>query len=76
MPTETTDTRPERELLAGVHTGCLDTLSDTTEDSIRELCELVKTAGGEVVAEVVQNKADLESGTYMGEGKLLEVYIK
>ncbi len=73
MPTETTDTRPERVLLAGVHRGCLDTLSDTTEDSIKELSELVQTAGGEVVAEVVQNKSDLESGTYMGEGKLLEI---
>ncbi|MBQ7793471.1 MAG: GTPase HflX, partial [Clostridia bacterium] len=38
-----------------------------------ELAELVKTAGGEVVAEVVQNKSELESGTYMGEGKLEEI---
>ncbi len=71
MPTE--ESKRERVLLAGVHTGRVDTLNDTTDESIAELAELVKTAGGEVVCEVVQNKADIESGTYMGEGKLLEI---
>ena len=63
----------ERVLLAGVHTGRADALADTTEESMLELAELAKTAGGEVVASVVQNKPDLESATYMGEGKLLEI---
>ena len=65
--------KQERVLLAGVHTGCRDVLSDTTEETMAELAELVKTAGGEVVAQVVQNKSDLEAGTYMGEGKLEEI---
>ncbi len=73
MPIDTENKKKERVLLAGVHTGRADSLYDTTDESVAELAELVKTAGGEVVCEVVQNKSDLESGTYMGEGKLLEI---
>ncbi|MDD6214054.1 MAG: GTPase HflX [Firmicutes bacterium] len=65
--------RKERVLLAGVHTGCRDALTDTTDESIAELSELAKTAEAEVIAVVVQNKADIESATYMGEGKLEEI---
>ncbi len=70
---ENNEIKKERVILAGVHQGKLDRLSDTTEESMRELDELVKTAGGEVVLEVVQNKSDIESATYMGEGKLEEI---
>lgn len=63
----------EKIILAGVHRGLRDALSDTTEQSIAELVELVKTAGGEVVGEMIQNKPDLETATYMGEGKLEEL---
>ena len=63
----------ERVILAGVHTGRTDAINDTTEESIEELAELVNTAGGEVICSVVQNKSDLEAGTYMGEGKLEEL---
>ncbi len=65
--------KKERVILAGVHTGARDVLSDTTDESIDELEELVKTAGGEVVCTVIQNKADLEAATYMGIGKLEEL---
>ena len=65
--------RKERVLLAGVHTGCRDALTDTTDESIAELSELAKTAEAEVIAVVVQNKAEIESATYMGEGKLEEI---
>lgn len=40
---------------------------------MHELGELVKTAGGVVAGEMVQNKADIETATYMGEGKLEEL---
>lgn len=40
---------------------------------MHELGELVKTAGGVVAGEMVQNKADIETSTYMGEGKLEEL---
>jgi len=65
--------KKERVILAGVHTGRLDYLEDTTEESMYELEGLAKTAGAEVVGVIVQNKAQLESGTYMGEGKLMEL---
>lgn len=67
------ENKVEKVILAGVHTGCKDILSDTTEDSIAELKELVKTAGGEVVETIIQNKADIETGTYLGSGKLEEL---
>ncbi|MBQ7975944.1 MAG: GTPase HflX [Clostridia bacterium] len=63
----------EKIILAGVHTGCADFLSDTTDESIEELEELVKTAGGEVVGILIQNKAEIETGTYLGSGKLEEL---
>ncbi|MBQ7751827.1 MAG: GTPase HflX [Clostridia bacterium] len=65
--------KKERVLLAGVHTGCRDVLFDTTEETILELSELAKTAGADVVAEVIQNKSEIEAATYMGEGKLEEI---
>lgn len=73
MEIKSNEEKVERVLLAGVHTGSRDVLSDTTEESMEELSELAKTAGAEVVCQVVQNKSDLEAATYMGEGKLLEI---
>ena len=69
----TNEEKKEKVLLLGVHTGRADYLNDTTEESMKELAELAKTAGAEVVGEVVQNKSDIENATYMGEGKLLEI---
>ena len=60
---EYNEQKQERVILAGVHRGMRDALWDTTEESIHELGELVKTAGGIVVGEMIQNKADLESAT-------------
>ena len=65
--------KKERFILAGVHTGRADKINDTTDESLDELDELVKTAGGEVIGQLIQNKSDLESATYMGEGKLQEL---
>lgn len=70
---ENNEEKRERVILAGVHRGTRDTLWDTTEESIKELGELVKTAGGIVAGEMIQNKPELESATYMGEGKLEEL---
>ena len=63
----------ERVIIAGLHTGKSDYLSDTTDESMAELSELVDTAGGTVVGEMVQNRPYPESGTYFGEGKLNEL---
>ncbi len=65
----------EKVIIAGLHTGSRDFLNDTTEESMAELAELVDTAGGEVVGEMVQNRPQPESGTYFGEGKLEELKV-
>lgn len=64
-----------RAILCGVHTGSNDILNDTTPDSIRELEELAKTAGAEVVATLIQNKDKPENKAYLGEGKLEELRL-
>ena len=46
---------------------------DDVEASLDELEELIKTAGAEVVGRLVQNREKLESGTYLGTGKLEEL---
>ena len=63
----------ERVILAGVHTGSLDVLSDTTEESIAELEELANTAGAEVVGVLIQNRPSPDNAAYLGEGKLEEL---
>lgn len=65
----------ERVILCGVHTGKLNTLEDTTEESMEELRELTYTAKAEVVGEIVQNKDHPETSTYFGEGKMEELRI-
>lgn len=70
---ESLNEKTERVILAGVHTGRADAINDTTDESIAELEELVKTAGGEAVCSVIQNKPELEAATYMGIGKLEEL---
>ncbi len=47
--------------------------NDDTADSLLELEELVKTAGGRVVGTVVQNRERIHPGTYVGKGKLEEI---
>ena len=46
----------ERAILAGVHTGSIDELADTTDSSIAELESLADTAGACVVGVLVQNR--------------------
>ncbi len=63
----------ERVVLVGVHTGALNPLEDTTEESMEELALLVETAGAEVVGEFVQNRPAIDNGTFVGDGKLEEI---
>ena len=65
----------EKVIIAGLHTGSRDYINDTTDESMRELAELVDTAGGEVVGEMVQNRPIPEGATYLGEGKLMELKL-
>lgn len=63
----------ERAVLAGVHTGSADTLSDTTEETLAELARLADTAEAEVAGTMIQNKSAIEKATYIGEGKMEEL---
>lgn len=47
--------------------------SDDTEESVKELKELVKTAGAETVGTVIQNRENIHPGTYLGKGKIQEL---
>ena len=59
----------ERVILVGV---CVSD-GDDTEVSLRELAELVKTAGAETVETVIQNREAVHPGTYVGKGKIEEI---
>ena len=59
----------ERVLLVGVQVS----EDDDTKESIRELQELVKTAGAVTVGIVIQNRESAHPGTYIGKGKMEEV---
>lgn len=63
----------ERAILCGVHTGAIDVLSDTTEETIADLERLADTAGAETVGYMIQNKSQIEKATYIGEGKIEEL---
>ncbi|WP_099470030.1 GTPase HflX [Konateibacter massiliensis] len=58
----------EKVILIGV---CLNDEDDTRE-SLEELADLVKTAGAEAIATVVQNREAIHAGTYIGKGKIEE----
>lgn len=70
-----TEKEIEKVILCGVHTGRLNTLEDTTDESMAELRELAYTAHAEIVCEMIQNKEHPETATYFGEGKMEELRI-
>lgn len=72
---ETYDTTPRipQAVLVGVHRDLPDSLNDCTDASMEELELLAQTAGAEVVAHFVQNRATPENATYIGEGKCEEI---
>ena len=59
----------ERVILVGV---CVSD-NDDTEVSLKELAELVKTAGAETVEVMIQNRESVHPGTYVGKGKIEEI---
>ncbi len=56
-----------------VITVCVDTGEYNAEQSMDELSELVETAGGEVVARVIQKRPAFDPGTCIGSGRLAEL---
>lgn len=61
----------ERMILVGVATSD----GDDTAESLDELEELIKTAGAETIAKVIQNRESVHPGTYIGKGKIEEVRL-
>lgn len=59
----------ERVILVGV---CVSD-GDDTEVSLKELAELVRTAGAETVEVIIQNREAVHPGTYVGKGKIEEI---
>lgn len=60
--------KPQRAILAAVDCGEWD-----AEVSIDELEELARSAGAEVVAKVIQQRAEYDRATVIGRGKLEEI---
>ncbi len=58
----------EKALLIAVDTGDYD-----SEISMQELSELAKTAGADVLGEMVQKRDSIEAATYVGRGRLDEI---
>lgn len=46
---------------------------DDTRQSLEELADLVKTAGANAIATVIQNRETIHPGTYIGKGKMEEI---
>lgn len=59
----------ERVILVGVQTA----EHDDTEESLRELGELARTAHAVTLGTVIQNRESVHPGTYIGKGKIEEV---
>lgn len=63
----------EKAVLAGLSANSMKEDERSTEISMEELAALVETAGGEVAAYVLQNKATPEARTFIGAGKVQEM---
>ncbi|MDE7210073.1 MAG: GTPase HflX [Lachnospiraceae bacterium] len=59
----------ERVVLVGVQTS----QNDDTEESLRELEELARTAHAQTLGTIIQNRESVHPGTYIGKGKIEEV---
>ncbi len=62
---------PERAYLIGVQLP--GTTSKALDEQMRELAELTRTAGGEVVATDVQRRDEVEPALFVGRGKVEEI---
>ena len=67
MSTYETKEIVEKVVLLGVDAG------DDTKESMKELAELVDTAGATVLDSIIQSRERMHPGTYIGKGKIEEV---
>src|SRR3954447_20800965 len=62
--------RQEKAVLVGV---ILPKSTADPRDPLGELASLAKTAGARVVGQVLQKRQKVDSGTYIGSGKVIEI---
>lgn len=67
------NSNPERAVLVGLSARCLSDDENSTEETLDELSELVKTAGGIDVGRILQSKSAPNPGMFIGEGKAQEI---
>lgn len=65
--------KKDRVVLVGLNSGRLKADENADDWSMKELAALTETAGGEAVAQVLQNKDAPDPRTFIGEGKVAEV---
>lgn len=63
----------ERAVLVGLNADCFTQEQTANDESLRELEELLQTAGGFCTGKVLQNRHTPDSHSFIGEGKALEV---
>lgn len=65
----------EKALCVGLNitTSSKRTDNISIEESMKELKELVKAAGAQVVGEILQNRTSIDTATYLGSGKIEEI---
>ena len=63
----------DRAVLVGLSSPRLEAGDNASEETMEELEALVETAGGEVAASVLQNRASPDPRTFIGEGKAAEI---
>lgn len=64
-----TENTIEKVILVGVALGD----EEETKESLKELSELVETAGATAVGMAIQNRQQIHPGTYVGKGKIGEI---
>jgi GTPase len=67
------ETKPARERAYLIGVQLPGTTSEALAEQLRELAELTRTAGGEVVASDVQRRDEVEPALFVGRGKVDEV---
>ena len=70
---QNTQEKRERAILAGLAAQSMDEHERSTEVSMEELAALVETAGGEVVAMLLQNRPTPDPRSFLGDGKIREM---
>ena len=63
----------ERAVLVGLNADCFTQEQTANDETLRELEELLQTAGGFCTAKVLQNRHTPDSHSFIGEGKAQEV---